>query len=282
VSSVQIYAKSLNLIELWSKKAEIAGGRPFNAQQDVFDAAMDMVNAAAFAFDDNMGIIKRNLSSFGSINNALTPDESETDQPVEFSRVPVTPEISAMQGVVRFLGTQSVSPWPFLTYWYNMLTNTNLRSQFRMKDDVIKKQLAISGKRLEAGDKAQFSATDYLVQREYSVARKENRTPNLYSRRTIDEVSRTFLQYISFGVTDIMHSYLVLSLEATRRPPLLCAVSLTSGGLQSSGTIYSSLPFTNLKSELKICFRDDQIPLRQPSCTNEAERCSKNKLRQRT
>jgi hypothetical protein len=228
VSAVQIYSKSLDLIELWSRKAKIAGGRPFHAQQDVFDAAMDMVNAAAFAFDDDMGIIKRNLSSFGSINSTLTPDASGTEQPIEFSRVPVAPEILAMQGVVRFLGTQSVSPWPFLTYWYNMLTNANLRSQFRVKDDVIKKQLEISGKRLEGGDGAQFSATDYLVQREYSVARKENRTPNLYSRRTMDEVSRTPLQCIILGVTEATHSYLALSLEVMRQPPLLCAVSLTT------------------------------------------------------
>lgn len=184
---MQIYAKSLALVSLWSAKADIAKGRPFAARQDVFNAAMDMVNAAAFAFGDELSITKQTLAH---ITSGESPQEDGgPDDPVEFSRPARTPEIVALQDSADFLGSQVVSPMPRLTTRYKLLTDWKLRRQLAAKDEVIKAQLRKSLERLEGGDERQFSATDYLIQREYSVARKEKRAPDFFSRRTVDEVS---------------------------------------------------------------------------------------------
>lgn len=146
---------------------------------------MDMVNAAAFAFGDELSITKQTLAH---ITAGGPPRDGGPDDPVEFSRPARTPEIVALQDSADFLGSQVVSPMPRLTTRYKLLTDWKLRRQLAAKDEVIRAQLRKSLERLEAGDQTQFSATDYLIQREYSVARKEKRAPDFFSRRTIDEV----------------------------------------------------------------------------------------------
>ncbi|KEY74712.1 hypothetical protein S7711_05462 [Stachybotrys chartarum IBT 7711] len=187
VSAVQIYSKSLALIDLWSVKAKATSGRPFEARQDIFDAAMDMVNAAAFAFEDDLSITKQNLNYIISAEKPPTIVNADLGA-LDFSRPPLVSEVAVLQAVAKFLGEQTVSPAPKYIRWYKMITDAKLRRNLVSKDEVIKSRIQKSLKRLEAGDKTQFSATDYLIQREYSVARKENRSPDFYSRRNIDEL----------------------------------------------------------------------------------------------
>lgn len=153
----------------------------------MFDAAMDMVNAAAFAFGDELSLIKRKINGIAS--SPIKLDNGNTNDPVVFPRPMMAPEIVAMQGAAGFVGSQIMSPAPSITYWYKMLTDSELRHHMAAKDEVIKNQLRKSLERLESGDRTQFSAADYMIQREYSVAKKEKRDPDFYSRRTIDEVS---------------------------------------------------------------------------------------------
>jgi hypothetical protein len=173
---------------LWSVKAKATGGRPFEARQDIFDAAMDMVNAAAFAFEDDLSITKQNLNYIISAEKPPTIVNADHGA-LDFSRPPLVSEVAVLQAVAKFLGEQTISPAPKYIRWYKMLTDAKLRRNLVSKDDIIKSRIQKSLKRLEAGDKTQFSATDYLIQREHSVARKENRSPDFYSRRNIDEVN---------------------------------------------------------------------------------------------
>lgn len=148
---------------------------------------MDMINAAAFDFEDELSLMKQHLKQ---LRSSPPPPESEDDSvPVEFVRSPLTPEIAALEDSSGFLGDQVNSPMPRFTYWYRYLTDAHLRRQMAAKDAVIKGELKKSLERLQGGDGTQSSATDYMVQREFSVAKKEKRAPDFYSRRTIDEVS---------------------------------------------------------------------------------------------
>ncbi|KAH7126009.1 cytochrome P450 [Dactylonectria macrodidyma] len=74
-SAVQIYEKSLALIDLWSLKVKTSGGKPFPARQDIFDAALDMVSGAAFGFKDDLSITKRQLNHF--LSNGVKFKEHE-------------------------------------------------------------------------------------------------------------------------------------------------------------------------------------------------------------
>lgn len=147
---------------------------------------MDMINAAAFAFGEDLSIIQRQLDSFASERDV--PFHEASNGSVEFPRLPSVPDIDALLTVADFIGSQIVSPLPTVTYYYKMLTDTKLRRAILIKDEVIKLQIKNSFERLKAGDEILNSATDFLIHREYSVARKEKREPDLFSRRNIDEV----------------------------------------------------------------------------------------------
>lgn len=187
MSAPQIYNKSLALIDLWSEKQKVAGDRPFEARQDIFDAAMDMINAAAFAFEDDLSITKQKWHYLVSKQQEAITDDS-TEEMVNFINPQIPEDIGVLQNVADFLGGQSTSPFPQITYWYRILTDSVLRRNMNLKDKIIKAQIKECSKRLEEGDGTQLSATDFMIQRESSVARKENRAPDIYSRRIVDEV----------------------------------------------------------------------------------------------
>jgi hypothetical protein len=146
-----------------------------------------MINAAAFAFGDDLAIIRRQLNYLVSSGDGSFREA--TNGCVEFTRLPFVSDIAAMVTVADFLGSQIVSPLPTATYYYKMLTDAKLRHAMAAKDEVIKSQIKNSFERLKADDKTLHSATDFLIQREYAVARKENREPEFFSRRNIDEVT---------------------------------------------------------------------------------------------
>jgi hypothetical protein len=164
----------------------MAGGKPFEAKRDTFDAAMDMIHAAAFAFGDDMSLIKSQLANLVVKDGLKLSVDSNGS--ILFPRPPVVPEIAALQAVVNYLGDQVKAPIPKLSYWYRYLTDSSYRSNIAIKDQVIKAQINKSLQRHNSGDNTQESATDYLIQRENSVAKKEGRDPDFFSRRTIDEV----------------------------------------------------------------------------------------------
>jgi hypothetical protein len=189
VNAVQIYNKGLALIQLWTVKTKAANGRPFAARQDLFDAAMDMINAAAFGFEDDLSITKQAIQHLIDAPVKIKDDDTKTaDKPADFIRPDIPPKIACLRDSVEFLGSQIMSPLPLYTYWWRILTDSKVRRQLAAKDEIIKSQLTKSLKRLESGDDTQISATDYMIQREFSVANKEKRAPDFYSRRTIDEV----------------------------------------------------------------------------------------------
>ena len=147
---------------------------------------MDMINAAAFAFEDDLSITKQKWRYLVSKQQEAITDDS-TEEMVNFINPPIPEDIGVLQNVADFLGGQSTSPFPQITYWYRILTDSILRRNITLKDKIIKAQIKECAKRLE-GDGTQLSATDFMIQRESSVARKENRAPDIYSRRIVDEV----------------------------------------------------------------------------------------------
>ncbi|KAH8673414.1 cytochrome P450 [Xylariales sp. PMI_506] len=186
VAAPQIHAKTLFLIDLWSFKADAAGERPFEAFQDISEAAMDIVQAAAFTFGDELALIKPQfdlLSSQGAGDFKVNDNGS-----VEFPRPTPSPEIVTVKSVISFLGDQVNSPFPKLTLLYRTLTSAKLRRDLAEKNVLIRKFIKRSLDKLQDGDETMLSATDYILQRERSVAKKEGRQPDYFSARAVDEL----------------------------------------------------------------------------------------------
>ncbi|KAI9150088.1 Cytochrome P450 monooxygenase TRI13 [Paramyrothecium foliicola] len=187
VSAPQIYAKSCVLVELWSEKAKLAKGNPFEAHRDIVDAAMDMINAVAFDFGTDLSITKQKMDYLNSQpEDAYCKDAGNGS--IGFTRPEPPKDIVILQTAAEFLGSQTISPFPDITYWYTRLMKPSILRDVDVKDEIIKKHIKMSFDRLEAGDKTQSSALDHIIQRETTVARKENRAPNIYSRRIVDEL----------------------------------------------------------------------------------------------
>jgi hypothetical protein len=82
---------------------------------------------------------------------------------------------------------------PSLFHTLNNLTPT-MRDKYAKKDKMLKKNIGLAVKRLEAGEQVK-SALDYMIMREIDAARKANRQPMFDSPYVQDEL----YGYISAG-----------------------------------------------------------------------------------
>jgi hypothetical protein len=179
----------MTLVDLWMLKAKLAKGRPFNAKKDIIDAAMDIINAAAFSFDDGMSTTKHQLDHLAGMTSTHIVECK--DGSTDFPRLADLPDIAAISAVADHLGTQFRSVMPRLDHKIRMLTQPNLRRNFARKDAMISREIAKSLARFKAGDHTMFSALDHLLQREINAAQKADRQPVFYSSRIKDEVRHT-------------------------------------------------------------------------------------------
>ncbi|RYP65762.1 hypothetical protein DL771_008127 [Monosporascus sp. 5C6A] len=185
VSAPEIYAKATSLVDLWTLKAKLAAGRPFNADRDVFDAAVDIINAATFGLDDDLSTVKHQLDSLAEVGNAelpLSPDGS-----VKFAHPPDVPEIAAIHEVGVHIGEQIKTLFPKLSHRYKVLTKPSLSKAISMKDKFIHDEIEKALARLRSGGRVR-SAMDHILQREMNAAKKADRPPVFHSPRIHDEL----------------------------------------------------------------------------------------------
>jgi hypothetical protein len=177
----------MRLVDLWALKAGIADGKPFDAHRDIVDAAMDIINAAAFSSDDSMSTTKHQIDF---LNSELGTDTAvQANGSIKFPRALDIPGIAAMSAVADYLGTQFRAIMPRLEHRVRMLTNPSLRLIFSRKNEVILNETKKSIARFESGDQTTFSALDHLLQREINASTKTGRKPDFFSPRIRDEVS---------------------------------------------------------------------------------------------
>lgn len=179
----------MTLVQLWSLKAKIARGRPFAAHPDMFNAAMDMINAAAFAFNDSLSGTRHQLdylSSLVDFTPSVAPDGS-----IEFPQLPTLPDLAAFITIFKASGVTATSPLPMLTHRYQIATNSELRRAMAHRDRVLHREIQKSLRKMEErnDDGMGSSAVENILRREEAVAAKEGRQPDFHSGRIRDEVS---------------------------------------------------------------------------------------------
>ncbi|KAI0454610.1 cytochrome P450 [Xylaria acuta] len=186
VSAPQIYGKTMALVDLWTLKAELGEGRPFNARRDIFDATIDIINAAAFGLEDDQSTVKNQLDFLSSkpgyrpVNNA--------DGTVAFPELPTLPYIAAIEAIGLHLGEQLKAPFPKLVHRFQMLTRPTLAKNFARKDMFLRDEIDKAVVRLRKGESGTRSAMDHILQREMNAAEKAGREPIFHSLRIHDEL----------------------------------------------------------------------------------------------
>ncbi|KAI1757712.1 cytochrome P450 [Xylaria castorea] len=186
VSAPQIYAKTMALVDLWTLKSELGEGQPFNARRDIFDAAIDIINAVAFGLEDDQSTVKNQmhfLSSKPGYRPAINADGT-----VAFPELPTLPNIAAIEAMGLHLGEQFKTPFPKTMHRIQMLTSPTLAKDFAKKDKFIYDEIDKAVVRLHKGESGTRSAMDHILQREMNAAEKAGREPVFHSPQIHDEV----------------------------------------------------------------------------------------------
>lgn len=178
------------LVDLWALKTELGEGRPFKARRDIFDAAIDIINAAAFGLEDDQSTVK-NQSDFLRSKPGYRP-AINADGTVAFPELPTLPDIAAIEAIGIHLGEQFKAPFPKLMHRFQMLTSPTLAQNFARKDKFIYDEIDKAVVRLRKGESGTRSAMDHILQREMNAAEKAGREPIFHSPRIHDEVRLLF------------------------------------------------------------------------------------------
>lgn len=191
VAAPNIYKSSTRLLELWKSKARITGGKPFQAETDIFYAALD----AVFDFGFGDAVEQRAL-----ISQMEAVDGYETQLPkatkgsfVDFPIATIDQSFQAMLNSVENIGPVTASGWPKLAWWL-IGWKPSVRRNRAIIDEFTKGQLMKAAGRYanrgaDNSDEFAKSAIDLMVQREATAAKKEGREPVFWNRTMRDEVS---------------------------------------------------------------------------------------------
>ena len=190
VAAPHIYDVCQDLIKLWTLKASLTQGRPFEAHYDVNRAALDAIWTIVFGqeSEDSSTTIKTQLQHFsrvkaldlsGQKNAAVRLPQAETPAPIQ-----------AVIDLTQSIETSLKSPVPLLAHWALRQT-PGMRKAYRIKDGFIKKEIQASLARLNRpsqDDSMVTCAVDDILRREVQLASKEGRPTNSHSKAIYDEV----------------------------------------------------------------------------------------------
>lgn len=187
-------------MQLWTLKARLAKGRPFEAQFDIYLMAMDVILAAAFALDESRSVVRMQLEHLEAHQSSVPDVGDDKDAAVVLPQRAVPDEMDALTRLTESLSIPMRSPLPRLAHWLWRQRPSSRRS-FALKEQLIETEIAASLQRLfgngghgeapslEKGGKR--CAMDDMLMRERSLAAKQGRKPDYYSQTIKDEVSRS-------------------------------------------------------------------------------------------
>ena len=168
----------MELLQLWRRKTLLARGHPFTAAEDIANAALDTIWAAAIGSQPRTTRSQVDLLEHTSIADFKLPENPETQ--VAFPQAPIPSDILSIRAVIDTVEVGLASPVPRLSYWFYKKI-PRVRRAFDEKDMVLTNALNDAQSRLkntEDGNPVK-SAMDYILKRELLLAKKENRPPRL-------------------------------------------------------------------------------------------------------
>jgi hypothetical protein len=184
------------VIDLWYRKIDLAGERPFDGGLDIHHAAVDIILAASFGFGEDKSQIAKEIRSLEPKESLPTINSSEKtgeDSVFEFQSAPLDESIQAFTVLIDSLATASISPSPRLYHFLYRNLSPMMRKAAAIRDRLRNEQVTKSLER-RASPNPQRCALDQLLTREDAIAAKEGREPNHRSQTIMSEVSSRPLQ----------------------------------------------------------------------------------------
>ncbi|KAF7194896.1 Cytochrome P450 monooxygenase [Pseudocercospora fuligena] len=191
VAGPQMWESTQNIIALWRRKAELAQGRPFDANKDVFKGALDIVVAATFG--EECGSARAQLAALKDTKIDLPSDE---DIEIIFPKARDPPDFESIETLTTSLDIPVSSLFPKLAHRFALNFYPSLISAGRAKDTMLKTKLDEAhqkfSKKPEDIDIESFrhmtSALELLVARETQMAAKEDRKAEYNTQAVRDEL----------------------------------------------------------------------------------------------
>ncbi|KAK0625503.1 cytochrome P450 monooxygenase [Bombardia bombarda] len=182
------------LIDLWRAKTRIAAGRPFTASADIDQVALDAVLVFAFGerFGEKHSAIRPALDAVRDMmqqNSGGGTNGNVSDEPVVFPTGVTDPVVSASLELVATVEDVQGSPLPDLKWWF-INSKPRVKRATKIKEDAIKREVEDAIRRLNGATGEEFvkSAVDHMVFRERTLAEKDGRRPDFFSRIMMDEI----------------------------------------------------------------------------------------------
>lgn len=189
-----IYAKAISIVDLWNKKIELGGGRPFAAPEDMIALTFDAILAVTFGPDFAHSAIQPQVEAISKLSSESLTTSLGPDDAVAFPIAPLDPEIDCMTQMEDNLAKAQNSPTPWLGWLYygNM---PSFRGYAKQKDATIANEIkkALSSGRHDGerkGSNVFRSAVDISINKERKDAERDNRPADYFSSRSFGEVSQ--------------------------------------------------------------------------------------------
>ncbi|KIX99549.1 uncharacterized protein Z520_05125 [Fonsecaea multimorphosa CBS 102226] len=185
VAGPQIYGSTETFIKLWDFKAQVAQGHAFEAGQDIYNVALDVIFATTFGLqikDSNTSAQLQQLSAAKS----LDPPQSLTD-PISFPAFHRPADFEAIATLTESLEVSVKAPFPRFAHWV-IRQFPYMRKARAYKEKLFSDMVVESLRKQSSGNQVKRSALDDILQRETAAAKKEDRQPEYHSRAIYDEL----------------------------------------------------------------------------------------------
>ncbi|UPK95342.1 hypothetical protein LCI18_006277 [Fusarium solani-melongenae] len=176
VSSPEIYEKFALLVDLWSNKARLSNGRPFDTAEDIHNAALDIIMAVSFGLGLEQSQIAKQTRE---LEGASSP--GGRDDVFEFKHVPLDEELGFFTILADSILVAVRSPLPRLGHFLYRNLSPMMRRAAAGRDRLRNREIAKSVERRRSGH-PERCALDNMLAREDAIAEKEGRKPNYYSQ----------------------------------------------------------------------------------------------------
>ncbi|KAK8105471.1 hypothetical protein PG999_008830 [Apiospora kogelbergensis] len=186
VSGPEIYSNAQNFIELWKLKAQLAGGRPFKAEDDLHTMTFDIIKVVALGEGDNQSMTVLYTDLVRSTVSKSQDAPGALDEPFAFPENKPNVDLRAHIAQQEAVGAAATQPFPGLFHKINNRKSA-MKEVYAAKFSMLDRQVSLGTKRMEAGAEVK-SALDYMIQRELASAKKADRAPVFNSPSMYDEL----------------------------------------------------------------------------------------------
>lgn len=188
VASGHIYIAASDMIDLCREKMRLAEGRPFPLHDDIHRGVLDAIWAVAFGTD--IGTTKMQLKLLAGIEKIPLPKYG-----IAPAHIPLASTPEEFNCIITIANSGEIplrSPLPRLHYRLALKFFPSLRAAMKRKDKLIRERLEEAWNKFNGGPTMETeqprSATELIVQREVSIAKKENRPPQYNTPDIQDEL----------------------------------------------------------------------------------------------